>query len=148
VSFIANREKTGKALKIGCKRLLKIMPAFLIMLMLVSLLLFLLPETVIVEYLGHRNTFIGMLLASLFGSVTIMPGFIVFPLCGILLKQGIAYMILSAFTTTLMMVGVLTYPLEQAYLGHKVAILRNLISFGIALIVAVMTGVLFGELWL
>ena len=88
-----------------------------------------------------------MLLASLFGSITIMPGFIAFPLCGILLEKGVPYMVLSAFTTTLMMVGVLTYPIEKQYLGHKVTILRNLISFGIALVVAVMTGVFFGEIF-
>ena len=115
--------------------------------MLVSIVLFLLPDKVIVEYLGNHNTGVSMLLASLLGSITIMPGFIAFPLCGILLEKGISYMVLSAFTTTLMMVGVLTYPIEKQYLGHKITIIRNLISFGIALVVAVMTGVFFGEVF-
>jgi uncharacterized membrane protein YraQ (UPF0718 family) len=147
ISLLANRKKTFKAFKIAGKRLIKILPAFLAMLMLVSIVLFLLPDKVIVEYLGNHNTGVSVLVASLFGSITIMPGFIAFPLCGILLEKGISYMVLSAFTTTLMMVGVLTYPIEKQYLGHKVTILRNLISFGIALVVAVMTGIFFGEVF-
>jgi uncharacterized membrane protein YraQ (UPF0718 family) len=147
ISFAASRQKTLKALKMAVKRLLKILPAFVLMLMLVSVVLFVLPETVIVEHLGTHHTVHGMLLASLFGSITIMPGFIAFPLCGILLEKGVAYMVLSAFTTTLMMVGVLSYPLEKQYLGHKVTLVRNVISFGIAIAVAIITGIFFGEIF-
>lgn len=128
--------------------MVNIVPPFLLMLMFVSIVLYLLPDTAIIRYLGHRSTFSGMMFAALVGSFTIMPGFIAFPLCGILLQHEVTYMVLSSFTTTLMMVGILTYPLEQAYLGHKVTILRNLISFGIAMIVAIITGLFFGELWL
>ena len=147
ISFLANRKKTFKAFKIAGKRLINILPAFLAMLMLVSIVLFLLPDKVIVEYLGNHNTGVSVLLASLLGSITIMPGFIAFPLCGILLEKGIPYTVLSAFTTTLMMVGILTYPIEKQYLGHKITIIRNLISFGIAFVVAVMTGIFFGEIF-
>ena len=75
-----------------------------------------------------------------------MPGFIVFPLCGILLNKGVSYMVLSAFTTSLMMVGILTYPIEKEYFGAKVTIARNIISLITALIVAVSIGFFFGEL--
>lgn len=146
-SFIANREKTLKAVKIAAKRFVRILPAFLTMLILVSIVLFLVPDEIISSYLGGNNKFIGVLFASLFGSITLLPGFIAFPLCGILLKKGVLYMVLSAFTTTLMMVGVLTYPVEKAYFGVKVTIIRNVISFFIALIVAVMTGIFFGEIF-
>jgi hypothetical protein len=44
------------------------------------------------------------------------------------------------------MVGVLTAPIEKAYFGMKVTVLRNTISFFIALIVSVMIGIFFGEL--
>jgi uncharacterized membrane protein YraQ (UPF0718 family) len=108
ISLIVSRERTFKAVKIAAKKFVSILPAFLIMLILVSIVLFLIPDKVISDYLGISSRFIGVLLASFFGSVTLMPGFIVFPLCGILLKKGVLYMVLSAFTTTLMMVGVLT----------------------------------------
>jgi uncharacterized membrane protein YraQ (UPF0718 family) len=147
ISLLTNREKTLKAFKIAVKRLGNILPAILVMLILVSFVPSQISDTMIAEYLGKNGTFRSVLLASLFGSITIMPGFIAFPLCGILLEKGVPYMVLSAFTTTLMMVGVVTYPIEKAYLGHKVTILRNVISFGIALGVAVITGVFFGEVF-
>jgi len=147
VSLIVNREKTLTAVKIAAKRFVNILPAFLTMIILVSIVLFLIPDEVISSYLGGTNKFIGVLFASIFGSITLMPGFIAFPLCGILLKKGVAYIVLAAFTTTLMMVGVLTYPVEKAYFGMRVTIMRNAISFFIALVVAVMIGIFFGEIF-
>jgi len=147
ISFIVNREKTLKAVKIAVKRFANILPAFLIMLILISIVLFLVPDKVISDYLGVNNKFVGVLIASFFGSITLMPGFIAFPLCGILLRKGVLYMVLAAFTTTLMMVGVLTYPIEKEYFGIRVTIIRNVISLFIALVVAVMIGIFFGEIF-
>ena len=147
VSFVISREKTLRAFKIAAKRFIKILPAFLIMIILVSIVLFLVPDKVIADYLGGDNKFIGVILASFFGSVTLLPGFIAFPLSGILLKKGVAYMVLAAFTTTLMMVGVLTAPIEKEYFGMKVTVIRNVMSLLIALIVAVMIGLFFGEIF-
>ena len=147
VSLISSREKTLKAVKIAARRFVNILPAFLIMLILISIVLFLVPDKVIVNYLGSNNKFLGVLFASFFGSITLMPGFIAFPLCGILLKKAVPYMVLSAFTTTLMMVGVLTYPIEKEYFGAKVTVIRNVISFFIALVIALMTGIFFGEIF-
>ena len=146
ISFIASRDKTFRAIKIAATRFLSILPAFLMMLILVSVVLFLLPDEVIIAYLGIDNRFFGTFFASLFGSITLMPGFIAFPLCGILLEKDVPYMVLSAFTTTLMMVGVLTYPVEKAYFGARVTIIRNLLSFLMALAIAAVTGLFFGEL--
>lgn len=146
-SFIADRGKTLRALKIAVKRFVKILPAFLTMIILVSIVLFLIPDEVISNYLGGSNKFIGVIFASFFGSVTLMPGFIAFPLAGILLKEGVAYMVLAAFTTTLMMVGILTAPIEKAYFGMKVTVIRNVISLFIALIVSVVIGIFFEEIF-
>lgn len=146
ISFVANRGKTLRALKIAARRFLGILPAFLEMLILISVVLFFLPDEVITAYLGVGNRFASTFFSSLLGSITVMPGFIAFPLAGILLEKGVPYMVLSAFTTTLMLVGVLTYPLESAYLGAKVTIVRNSLSFLTALMVAAATGLVFGEL--
>ena len=147
LSFIINREKTFKAVKIAFRRFVNIFPAFLGMLILVSIVLFLIPDKLISNYLGKNNIFIGVLFASFFGSITLMPGFIAFPLCGILLKKGVLYMVLSAFSTTLMMVGVLTYPIEKEYFGVRLTILRNIVSLFIALVVALMIGIFFQEIF-
>jgi len=147
VSLIADRRKTVKSLKVAGRKMLKITPAFLTMTIFVSIALYLVPDETISRYLGHENKVLGLVIAYVLGSITLMPGFIAFPLCGMLLEKGVSYMILSGFSTTLMMVGVLTFPVERAYLGTKVAVLRNLISLMIAVVVTLITGLCFGELF-
>jgi len=146
VSLYFSREKTARSLKIAARRFIKIFPAFIIMLVLISVALYLVPDEVISHYLGGHNKFVDVILASSLGSITFLPGFIAFPLAGILLQKGVAYMVIAAFTTTLMMVGVLTVPIEKAYFGLKVTVIRNVIGFLIALTVAVMIGIAFGEI--
>ncbi len=146
ISFLKDRRKTFKALKISWKKFVKILPAFMAMLILVSIILFLVPDRMILKLLGNNDKAIGVIIASLFGSITLMPGFIAYPLCGILLKKGVSYMVLAAFSTTLMMVGFVTYPIEKEYFGIKVTIMRNVLSFIIALAVAVGVGLCYGEL--
>lgn len=146
ISFFANKKKTLKALKIAFKRFRKISPAFLIMLIIISIVLYVFPQELILKYLGIGNKYISTLIASLIGSITLMPGFIAFPLAGILRQQGVPYMVLSAFTTTLMLVGIITFPIEREYFGVKITIIRNVVCFIIAIIVAIITGVVFGEI--
>ena len=50
-------------------------------------------------------------------------------------------MIISAFTTILMMVGVITYLVEREYFGARITIMRNAISFFIAFVVTFLTGI-------
>ena len=147
VSLVVSREKTIRSLKVAARRFIRILPAFLLMIVLISIVLHLIPDEVISRYLGSDNKFTAMALASLLGSVTFMPGFIAFPLAGVLVQKGVAYMVVAAFTTTLMMVGVLTVPIERAYFGLKVTVIRNTISFFIALVVAVVIGFFFGEIF-
>jgi len=146
ISALVDRQKTLRALEIALKRFLSILPAFLEMIVLVSVALALVPPQLLLGLLGGKGRLLGVGIAAGVGSVTVMPGFIAFPLCGILLQRGVPYMILSAFSTTLMMVGVLSYPVEREYFGPRVTVLRNLLAFFIALAVAVATGLVFGEL--
>ncbi len=146
ISFIFDRKKTLYGLKIALNRFIRILIPLFIMIILVSILLFLLPESIISKYLSNDNQNISIIIASLLGSITMFPGFIAFPLCGILRQNGVSYMVLSAFTTTLMMVGIITFPIEKEYFGVKVALLRNIVSFFIAIIVALVTGIFFGEI--
>ena len=145
-SVIADRKKTLRALQIAIRRFITILPSFLCMLAAVSIVLTVIPVRDIVRYLSAGNTIGATFVASGLGSITLMPGFIAFPLSGILLSKGVAYMVLSAFTTTLMMVGVLTYPVEKQYFGTRVTVIRNALSFIIAIVVALVTGLYFREI--
>lgn len=147
LSLAVNLQKTLKALKIAGKKLLAIIPSLMVMVILVSIILYIIPDTMIRDLLGSENKYFGLIIASMLGSITLMPGFVAFPLAGILLSQGVPYMILSSFTTTMMMVGILTFPLEQKCFGTKVTIIRNSLAFLIAIAVALITGICFGELF-
>jgi len=146
VSIIASRKKTVASLKVAFKKFMKIIPSFITMLVFVSIILYLLPDHVISKLLGGNNVIEGTIISSIIGSLTIIPGFIAFPLAGILLEKGIAYMVLSAFTTTLMMVGIVTFPVESKYFGVKLTIIRNIVSFIIAIIIAIVIGIFYGEI--
>jgi uncharacterized membrane protein YraQ (UPF0718 family) len=147
-SFSQDRAKTYRAFKIAWKKFQAISSAFMLMLIFVSILLYLIPEGIIIQYLGGAGQIKGLLIAVFFGSVAIMPGFVAFPLCGILLKKGVSYMVLAAFSNSLMLVGIVTYPIEKAYFGTKVTIIRNLIFFLLSLLVAILIGMVYKELFI
>lgn len=146
LSFIADRQKTLMALKRALKIFLKMLPMFAVVLILTSLSLTFIGEETILSLLQGKGIWLGSLIAAAVGSITAMPGFVAFPLAGILVNQGIPYTVLAAFTTTLMMVGFVTFPLEKSFLGTKVTLLRNLASLLVALVVSIAIGVAFGEL--
>ena len=89
---------------------------------------------------------IDVFIATILGSITLMPGFIAYPMCGILLQKGVSYLVISAFTTTLMMVGILTFPVEKEYFGIRVALIRNVIGLIIAIVIAIAIGFIYGEI--
>lgn len=146
MSFLADRQKTCRSLKIAWKKFSSLLPALGAMLLLASLVLGFLPERELLRLLAGHGRLWGLIVASLAGSVSAVPGFIAFPLAAVLLDKGVPYMILAAFTTTLMMVGVVTFPLERAYLGTPVALLRNVLGLAVALAVSLSIGVIFGEI--
>ncbi|MFP4364044.1 MAG: hypothetical protein ACLFR1_09260 [Spirochaetia bacterium] len=114
--------------------------------MLTSLSLSVLSEEAIAAFLQKNSGFFGAFAAAVVGSIIFLPGFVAFPLAGVLREAGSSYFLLSAFTTTLMMVGVLTFPIEKEYLGIKITILRNIVAFCIAITIALITGLYFGEI--
>jgi uncharacterized membrane protein YraQ (UPF0718 family) len=146
VSLLKNPGKTMAALRTALRRFVKIAPAFIVMIVLVAVFLYLVPENLMVRVLARENKWEGMAYALGAGSVSVMPGFIAFPLCGILRDRGALYMILSAFSTSLMMVGIVSFSLEKECLGLRLAVARNVAGLVIAVLVAIATGFFFGEL--
>lgn len=145
LSFFIDREKTWAGIRLGLKKLRTILPNYMKLLILIAVVLYL-TEGLIVSYLGRENAFLGLLAGMILGSVTMMPGFIAYPLSGVLVSRGVLYMVVAGFVTTLMMVGVLTYPVEKAYLGVRGTIVRNAVSLTIAAIISLAIGVIYGEI--
>lgn len=140
ISFAKSKEKTKTALKKAWKSFENILPQFITILMLIGILLSVLDTEVISKIIGAESGWLGVLLAAVVGSVTLIPGFIAFATAAALLDTGAGVMQIAAFISTLMMVGVVTMPVEVKYFGKKVTILRNLFSFLFSFFIALIIG--------
>ncbi|MCK7529670.1 MAG: hypothetical protein MZV63_00700 [Marinilabiliales bacterium] len=69
---------------------LKLLPLLLSTLALVSIVLWLIPDETLASYMGKDSGAVGWMTAALIGSVALIPGFIAYPLCGILVNSGVA----------------------------------------------------------
>ena len=135
ISLVLDPQKTITGIKRGMLQFLRILPALLSVIIIVSIALHFISSELIAEYLGGDAGWQAYLAAAVLGSVSLIPGFIAYPLAGILLKTGVSYAVLAVFITTLMMVGILTIPIESKYFGIKVTLVRNGLSFIGAIIV-------------
>jgi len=141
-SMMKSKEKTKKAFKIAGKGFLKSAPSLLTVLGIVGLTLGTLTPETITKLVGSEAGFIATIFASIIGAVTLIPSLVAFPLAGSLLRSGATVMTISAFVTTLVMVGVVTAPMEIKELGKKFTFLRNGLGFLAALVIAGIMGVL------
>jgi uncharacterized membrane protein YraQ (UPF0718 family) len=144
ISFALDRKKTLAGLKKGWKMFRNVLFPFLNILILVSVLLYFVPPDVISKYLGANSGVLGFTIAALVGSITLIPGFISYPIAAGLIQQGASYSVVATFMTTLMMVGVVTLPLEIRYFGKRAAITRNILNFAAALIIGLAVGLILG----
>ena len=140
ISFLKDRQKTRKALWKAWKAFENILPQFLVVIVLVGVMLTLLDADLIIQVIGAESSWLGVIIAAVIGSVTLIPGFVAFPLAAMLLQNGAGYMQIAAFVSTLMMVGVMTLPVEVKYFGKRLAILRNVLALLFSFIVAYVIG--------
>lgn len=144
LSFLKDRKKTGIALKKAWKSFENILPQFLSILIIIGIMLAVLSPQTISGLIGRQSGWIGMIVASLIGSITLIPGFVAFPLASALLQSGAGFMQIAVFISTLMMVGIVTVPVEIKYFGKKATVLRNILAFVFSYIVAIAIGVVLG----
>lgn len=146
LSFTKDRQKTKKSLMKAWKALENILPQFLGIITLVGIMLAILNAQVISQILGSSSGWLGVVLASAVGAITLIPGFIAFPTAAMLLQNGAGYMQIGAFISSLMMVGVVTMPLEMKHFGKKATLLRNALAFAFSFVAALVIGKVMGEL--
>ena len=141
-SIIKSKEKTKESVTIARKLLFNTFIDVAGIMALVGLVLALLPPSLIKQLLGGPSRFISTVYGALIGTITIMPAFIAFPLSKSLYESGAYLVTIAAFLTTLTMVGVATFPIEVRHFGRKFTLVRNGVSFLMALFIAFGMGVL------
>ena len=144
-SFIRDRKKTKLALLKAWRSFESILPLLMGIVLIIGMVLAVLDPEVIIKYIGDSSGFIGTAILAVFGAITMIPGFIAFPTAALLLEGGAGYMQIAAFISTLLMVGVLTAPMEIRFFGKKVTILRNCIAFAFSFLVAAVIGMVLGR---
>jgi uncharacterized membrane protein YraQ (UPF0718 family) len=137
LSFLKDRKKTRQALMKGLKALEGILPQFITVLILIAVMLAVINAETIGRFLGAGTGAIGVAAAAALGAITLIPGFVAFPLAGELLKNGAGVLQIATFVSSLMMVGVITLPMEIAYFGKRTALLRNAFALVFSVIAAV-----------
>lgn len=141
-SLVADRQKTRASLLKGLRMFWGVLPLMLGVLALVSLVLATVTPRMIQGVLSGTGI-VPFLTAIGIGSIALIPGFIAYPLAGLLRQNGASTPVLAAFITSLMMVGVLTLPVEARFFGWRVSLLRNgLALVGAVLVAAAMSRVL------
>ncbi|MEN6314564.1 MAG: permease [Clostridiaceae bacterium] len=141
-SFVKDREKTKQALKMAFGMGKGMLISILSIIFLIGLVLTILPPESIAEFVGKQSLLLATVISAAFGTITLIPAFIAFPLVGTLVHAGVGVVPAVAFLTTLTMVGIVTLPLERREFGLKFAVVRNGLSFIFAIIIALVMGVI------
>ena len=142
VSFAKSKEKTKIAFQKALKSFENMLPQLSAILVIIGIALAILSPEQISKLLGGESGWIGVFVAAGIGAITLVPSPVAFPLAAALLANGAGYMQLAAFISSLMMVGIVTIPLEISYFGKKASIVRNVSAFIFSIIVAAVMGVL------
>lgn len=142
LSLIKSKQKTKQSLQKAWKSFENILPQFLSILLVIGMMLAVLDTETITALLGDSSGMLGVMVAAVVGAITLIPGFIAFPLAAALFESGAGVAQIAAFVSALMMVGVITLPLEIKTFGKKAAIVRNLSAFAFSICVAAVMGVL------
>lgn len=146
LSYVKDKQKTKKSLKKAIKSVENMLPQFIGIIILVGITMALIDPQTISLFIGSSSGWLGVLLAAIVGSITLIPGFIAFPTAALLLQGGAGYMQVGAFVSSLMMVGVITLPMETKFFGRKVTFTRNILAFFYTFAVAFVLGKVMGNL--
>jgi len=142
IAFIKNKEKAIESLKMAGKSFIKMLPMVFIIIIAIGLLLGFVPPEQISRFVGDQSGAGGILLVGIVGAIMHIPALLSFPLAASILENGASVTAVAAFITTLTMIGMITLPLEIKILGKKMALLRNGISFVIAILIAFIMGMI------
>ena len=145
ISFVKDKKKSMLALKKAWKSFENILPRVLSLLIIVGILLAIVNTDVISQLFGENSGWFGVILAGSVGAITLIPPYVAFPMAALLVEAGAGYMQIGAFISTLMMVGLVTIPVETKFFGKKLTLLRNLFAFVFSFFVAIIIRLVVGS---
>lgn len=140
ISFKKDKDKTILGLKLAKGRFFEMAGEIVGILALIGLFLAFVPPETIKDLLGGSNPLISTFNGAVIGTIAIIPAFVAFPLSASLVSMGANLMAVAAFIATLTMVGFITAPIEIEYFGKRFTLVRNVVSFLVAIAIAIGMG--------
>ncbi len=98
---------------------------------------FVTPE--MIHKIFNAHAIHDMLLATTAGAVSVGQPFLSYIIGGELLDEGISMYAVTAFILSFVTLGIIQIPLEFSIFGARFTIVRNLLSFLFAIVIAYMT---------
>ena len=133
----------NKAIVKSARMLWNVFPLILGTILLVSLIVTLIPKSFYL-IIFQNNIFLDPFIGSFIGSISAGNPLISYIIGGELLEQGVSLIAVTAFIVAWVTVGFVQLPAESMILGKRFAFLRNLFSFILAIIVAIITVIILG----
>ena len=144
LSWRKSREKTRAVLRKAWRSCVGVLPLFVAILLCMGFLLAFVDEAVIRQAVGKESGMAGIALSGLIGSVTLIPAFAAYPAAAELLRVTGGYAQITMLITSLMLVGLVTLPMESRFFGLKAALWRNGLGLVYSFALAVFVGAVFG----
>jgi uncharacterized membrane protein YraQ (UPF0718 family) len=137
ISSLKDRQKTKEAVKATFKIFYVVMPVLIFVFVLMGLIQAYVSREIIVSILGQKSGLLGILYAEIIGSVALFLPPAVFPFGGYLHDNGASYGAIAGFVFTAILIGVTTLPLELKLFGKRFTLARNLLTFGLTFVIAI-----------
>lgn len=138
-------EKLKSAVIKSARSIFNSLPILVGVILLIGLASTLMPKSYYAA-LFSKNILLDSIIGSGLGSVLAGNPVTSYVLGGEFLKQGISLVAVTSFLVAWVTVGLVQLPAEALLLGRKFAILRNILSFLLSIIVAIITVFIVGLL--
>ena len=104
--------------------LLQIIPLLIFAFIVAGMVQYLVPTEIISRWVGAESGLRGLLLGTVFGSITPGGPFVTMPIAAGLLRTGASIGTMVAFMTAWSLLGIHRLPMEVGVLGWKFALIR------------------------
>lgn len=128
--------KFKKAVVSAGKSIWNVLPLIIGIILLISLLSGAVPVSFYESFFGS-NVYLDSLIGALVGSVSAGTPITSYVIGGELARQGVSLIAVAAFLVAWVTVGVVQLPAEIDAFGKKFAIIRNVLSFILAILIGI-----------
>ena len=142
VGFSATRSwhKTKKALRIGLKQFLNVLPFFVAVFAMIGLFEVLLTPQQIQGWLGSGQGLLAPIYAAILGGLATGPPAAVFPLGQYLLAQRASIAAVATLLIAWVAVGTVSLPAEIRFFGARFAVSRWVLTFVLSILLGLVMG--------